>query len=125
MRPTAPAVRLLPLLLAALAACGGPQSAPRLEGAEGTPPAEPAPERRAPTMRTATELGEIDKKETIQTFERLKTSFFQCQKKGLERVEYLEGEAKFFVRIGQDGNVRWTTLPTISSLFAEMAATRA
>src|SRR6202020_805669 len=33
-----------------------------------------------------------------------------CQKDGLSRVEFLAGDAKFFLRIAQDGSVRWTFL---------------
>lgn len=99
------------LLFVALAACGGSQAAPKVEGAEVTEPVAQAPrEHHAPKMQMATELGEIDRKETIKTFEKLKPAFAECHKKALDRVEYLEGDVKFFLRVGQDGRVRWTYL---------------
>lgn len=105
IRPIAIAVSLaLPVLLSA---CGGSKVEPRVV------PPEPEPkkaENHGPKMQVATELGEIDKKETIKTFERLKGTFLDCHKKGLERVEYMEGDVKFFLRVGQDGFARYAYL---------------
>jgi hypothetical protein len=102
-----------------LAGCGGPQT-PEPQ----VPSSEPQPahvEHHAPKMQVATELGEIDRAETIKTFDKLKPAFADCHKKGLDRVEYLEGDVKFFVRVGQDGAVRWTYLEdsTIGDLATE------
>ncbi len=98
------------VLLLGFEACGAPQgTAPPVVAPETALPAPPIA-AHPPTLQMQTELGEIDRKEVIKAFERLKPTFLECHKKGLERVEYLEGEVKFFVRVGQDGSVRWTYL---------------
>jgi hypothetical protein len=56
------------------------------------------------------ELGSIDEKATNRTFEGLSSQFLDCQKQGMTRVEFLAGDAKFFIRVGQDGMARWAFL---------------
>ncbi len=90
-----------------LGACGGspPPKAPE-PVAEVAPPPKPA----GPQMKSSQELGSIDEGATNKTFQGLQDKLLDCQKNGLARVEFLAGDAKFFLRIGQDGLVRWAYL---------------
>ena len=89
-----------------LVACGGAPPPPPVEAA---PP--PPPVRAEPTVVQASqELGSIDEMATNHTFEGLTSKFLDCQKQGMERVEFLAGDARFFLRIAQDGTVRWAYL---------------
>jgi hypothetical protein len=102
------AARLVSFCLASLAAaaCGGepPPKAP-----------EPAPEpprverpHKGPSM--SQELGSIDEAATKKTFLQLQSQLGACHTEGLKRIEYLAGDVKFFLRIGQDGRVRYSYL---------------
>lgn len=94
--------------LGVLVACGG--GAP--EAQSPTTP-EPAPQvHAAPTpkksgMNVQTELGEIDKAATEKTFDGAAGALRDCYRKGQKRVDYLGGDLQFFLRIGQDGRVRY------------------
>jgi hypothetical protein len=87
-------------------ACGGPPE-PKAPEPEPEPPKQEQP-KKAPSF--SQELGSIDEAATKKTFERLQGKMLDCQKEGLKRVEYLAGDVKFFLRIGQDGRVRWSYL---------------
>ena len=98
------------LLLASAAllasACGSPP-----EPKEPEPTPEPPKVERphnAPSM--SQELGSIDEAATKKTFASLQSKMLDCQKQGMQRVEYLSGDVKFFLRIGMDGHVRWAYL---------------
>jgi hypothetical protein len=92
------------LLLAA--ACGG----------SDPPPKEPENNAREeshavkPALRTRSELGSVDPGAVQEAFHRLSDRFVACQNKGIERVEVLSGNVKFFLRIGEDGGARWAYL---------------
>ncbi|WP_394847493.1 AgmX/PglI C-terminal domain-containing protein [Pendulispora brunnea] len=58
-------------------------------------------------MQVSTELGSIDSRAVEQTFWRLQNKLQACYRKGLQRVEYLEGDVKVFLRVGQDGTARY------------------
>jgi hypothetical protein len=91
----------------ALVACGSepPPKAPE------PPPPEPARvERPAPKLAATQELGSIDEKATNKQFERLQSQLLDCQKQAIRRVEYLAGDIRVFLRIAQDGTVRWSYL---------------
>ena len=89
-----------------LVACGGSEPPPK--------PPEPMPEPvKAPStapMKSSQELGSIDEAATNATFTSLQNKLLDCQKQGMQRVEYLSGDARFFLRIAQDGTVRWAYL---------------
>jgi hypothetical protein len=89
-----------------LGACGGgpPPKEPE------PPPAAPPPAATVQPMKSTQELGSIDEGATNRTFQGLQDKLLDCQKDGLSRVEFLAGDARFFVRIAQDGTVRWTYL---------------
>jgi hypothetical protein len=91
----------------ALAACGGTTQ----EAKEPEPVAlQPAREAERPKLAVAQELGSIDPDQVQKVWNRLRPDFDNCRKAGLERVEYLHGDVKFFIRIGPDGAVKWTFL---------------
>jgi len=94
-------------MLAALAsacACGG----------------SPPPEAEAPKehesheaklqLKTKSELGTVDPDAVQAVFHKLADRFADCQKRGLDRVEVLAGDVKFFLRIGEDGSAKWSYL---------------
>jgi hypothetical protein len=87
-------------------ACGGepPPKAPEAVHEEAPPPP------RKPALKMTAELGSIDLGAVNRAFSALGDKFMDCQKRGVDRVEVLSGSVKFFVRIGEDGNARWTYL---------------
>jgi hypothetical protein len=103
----------LPSALAAclvLAACGG----------------SPPPEAKEPEhteshevklqLKTKSELGTVDPGAVQAAFHKLVDRFVDCQKRGLERVEVLSGEVKFFLRIAEDGSAKWAYLESGSDV---------
>lgn len=87
-----------------VAACGG--GAP--------PPEEPKAEQHETVSRPQTggpqmqqELGSIDERAVAQTFQRLTGQTEGCHAKGRDRVEYLAGDVKVFLRIDANGKVRY------------------
>ena len=86
-----------------VAACGGGQ----VEPAHVEPVATAAPRHDGPKMRLEGQLGSIDEGATKKTFDRLSTKFQACQMSGLGRIEYLSGDVKFFLLIGEDGKAKW------------------
>lgn len=102
MRNEIPFVLLLAL---GLTACGGepPPKAP-----EPAPAAPPPP--KGPALQMKSELGSVDPAAIKRTFSRLEDKFVECQKRGVDRVEVLAGNVKFFVRLAESGAARWTYL---------------
>jgi hypothetical protein len=92
--------------LSGIAACGSPPE-PKAPEPEQEAPKQERP-KRAPSV--SQELGSIDEGATQKTFERLQGKLLDCQKEGIKRLEYLAGDVRFFLRIGQDGRVRWAFL---------------
>jgi len=90
-----------------LGACGG---SPPPKAPEPPPEAAPPPPPAAKPMVSSQELGSIDEGATNKAFQSLGDKLLECQKDGLSRVEFLAGDAKFFLRIAQDGTVRWAFL---------------
>jgi hypothetical protein len=83
-------------------------------GSEPPPaPAAPTQEsaqtrgRGGPKLQMQSELGEIDPAAVDATLQRLQAKFQQCHRSGLRRIEYLAGDVKFFLRIGQDGAIKY------------------
>jgi hypothetical protein len=84
-------------------ACGGSQ--PEAKAPE---PAQEAPKPvDRPKLAVAQELGSIDPGDVQKTWNRLSSQFDACRKQGTDRVEYLNGDVKFFVRVGPDGATKW------------------
>jgi len=63
-----------------------------------------------PTMRMQTELGSIDPAQTEAAWTKLQPSLMRCYTDGQKRLEYLGGDVKFFLRVGQDGSARYVYL---------------
>jgi hypothetical protein len=101
MRPS----DLLIFLFLPLAACGG--SEPEAKAPE---PAHEEAHEVKPALRTHSELGSIDPGVVQAAFHRLQDKFLACQTRGLERLEVLSGNVKFFLRIGEDGTAKWSYL---------------
>ena len=108
IRPRLPVFLCTPLVLVS---CGG------------EPPAkEPEPTHEAeqhevkPALKTRSELGSVDPGAVQGAFHKLGDRFMDCQKRGLDRVEVLAGDAKFFLRIGEDGSAKWAYLESGSDV---------
>lgn len=86
----------------ALVACGG----------EGPPPAAPTPQReeasraRRPALEVSQELGSLDERQVDGTFQRLVPKFSDCLQRGSNKVEFIGGHVKFFVRITPSGRAK-------------------
>lgn len=99
-------IRKTPALAAlcfAVAACGG---APPPKPVEPPPPVAERPHR--PKLQMQSELGEIDQAAVEATMKSAQPKLQACHRSGLKRVEYLSGDVKFFLRIGQDGRVKYS-----------------
>lgn len=92
--------------LAAVAACGGSKPAPKTEDSarEEAPKSHDGPSGASVSQ----ELGSIDQRAVEQTFDKLQSKLESCHKRGRDRVEYLAGDLKVFLRIGKDGKVRYS-----------------
>lgn len=104
------AIGTLLLLLPALpcgAGCGG--SEPPAQPPPAPPPAQAPKVARAP-LRTSSELGSVDPAAVKKAFASLDDKFMDCQKHAVDRVEVVAGDAKFFLRIAQDGSPKWAYL---------------
>lgn len=89
-----------------LAACGSsPPPAPTEPTTETATASKPR--RSGPKLDMQTELGEIDPAAVEATMQRTQPKLQDCHKQGLKRIEYLSGDVKFFLRIGQDGRVKY------------------
>jgi hypothetical protein len=100
-------VRLLLLVslvsLVSLVGCGS-SPPPKVE--------EPVKEERSqssgPKLQMSQELGSIDERKVEQTFASLVSGTLEnCHKQGRDRVEYLTGDVKVFLRIDGNGRVKY------------------
>lgn len=95
---------LLPVLsLGSLVACGS-SPPPKAE--------EPVKEERSsssgPKLQMSQELGSIDERKVQQTFDSLVNGTLEsCHKQGRDRLEYLTGDVKVFLRIDGSGRVKY------------------
>ncbi len=105
MRPVARGLPALLGLALLCAGCGSSEPPPK----EPENAAQPAHEVK-PALKTRSELGSVDPNAVQAAFHRLGDAFVACQTRGLERVEVLSGEVKFFLRIGDDGSAKWAYL---------------
>ena len=103
--PVIPSSSLCALLLLALAACGGSEPPPEVPDN-----AHEEQHEVKPLLKTRSELGTVDPNAVQAAFHRLADKFLDCQKQGLERVEVLSGNVKFFLRIADDGSAKWAYL---------------
>ena len=96
----------LALLCGLALGCGGGE--PPAKEPEATHEAETHEVK--PSLKTRSELGTVDPDAVQNVFHKLAGKFADCQKRGVERVEVLSGNVKFFLRIGDDGTAKWTYL---------------
>jgi hypothetical protein len=86
--------------------CGGPPP-PKVEEPVAEAP-RPRPRRSAPAPQVAQELGSIDQKKVEQTFAKLQTgALATCHTQGRDRVEFLTGDVKVFLRIDGNGKMKY------------------
>jgi hypothetical protein len=90
----------------ALIACGGSKPPPKTE--ETAKDETPKKNEGGGGPSVAQELGSIDQRAVEQTFAKLETKLEGCHKQGRDRVEYLSGDMKVLLRIGQDGKVKYS-----------------
>ncbi len=90
-----------------LVACGGKEEAkaPVADQAEDSPQRSA---RQKPLPQVQQELGSIDQREVEKVFAKLQNPLEKCHVQGRDRVEYLSGDVKVFMRIDQGGKVRWS-----------------
>ncbi len=91
--------------LAALAACGGSKPPPKMEEA---PKEEVKSETPSGGPMVEQELGSIDQRAVEKKFFDLQSKLETCHKQGRDRVEYLSGDVKVFLRVGKDGRVKYS-----------------
>ncbi len=84
--------------------CGGSTPPPKTED---TAKEDPPKEDKGSGASVSQELGSIDQRAVEQTFAKLEAKLESCHKQGRDRVEYLSGEMKVFLRVGQDGKVKY------------------
>lgn len=98
-------ILFLAALFSTLAACGGKEEAkaPVSEPDTSTHAVKP---KGLPQVQQ--ELGSIDQRAVEQTFAKLDGALERCHTQGRDRVEYLSGDVKVFLRIDQSGKVRWS-----------------
>ncbi len=96
-------VALVAVSSLSLAACGGGTPPPKTE--EATPAATGERPKKGPTVEQ--ELGSIDQRAVEKKFADLQGKLQACHTKGRDRVDFLAGDVKVFLRIGKDGKVRY------------------
>lgn len=89
-----------------LAACGGQEEAKApVQDTAQVPAARP---KGKPLPQVQQELGSIDPKAVEKTFRQLQGALDKCHAQGRDRVEYMSGDVKVFLRIDGNGKVRWS-----------------
>ena len=72
------------------------------------PVKEERPQSSGPKLQMSQELGSIDERKVEQTFASLVSGTLEsCHKQGRDRVEYLTGDVKVFLRIDGNGRVKY------------------
>jgi len=92
---------------ALISACGGepePKNAPPVTTTTA------APASAGPRVAVSQELGSIDDRAVSKTFDDLGSKFKACQDGATKRLPFIAGSAKFFMRVGTDGRVKWSYL---------------
>lgn len=92
-------------MLGMIAACG---SAPKPVIEEPAKEDPSRSQRSGPMPQMSQELGSIDQRKVEQTFANLQTGALEgCHKQGRDRIEFLTGDVKVFLRIEGSGKVRY------------------
>jgi hypothetical protein len=90
-----------------LVACGGGSDVPKNEN-DVKPVATTRP--TGPKLAMQSEFGVIDENAAKKVIVQLTPTIQRCHTSNLKRVEYLAGDIKFYIRIGDDGRAKWTYL---------------
>lgn len=93
--------------LASLVACGGSTPPPKTDDVPVQEPTASKPRSGGGGPSIQQELGSIDPKAVEKTFAGLQSKLEKCHTEGRDRVEYLSGDVKVFLRIDADGKVRY------------------
>jgi hypothetical protein len=98
----------LSFVLASLVlACGGKEEA-KAPTSDGPDESAQRAAKQKPLPQVQQELGSIDQREVEKTFAKLQGPLEKCHVQGRDRVEYLSGDVKIFLRIDGAGKVRWS-----------------
>ncbi|HVJ93158.1 MAG TPA: AgmX/PglI C-terminal domain-containing protein [Labilithrix sp.] len=99
--------RCVSVVLCALAAsaCGGGKPP---ETPNDTPKQEVPKEEQRNGPMVEQELGSIDERAVERKFDELQSKLQTCHQQARERVEYLAGDVKVFLRVGKDGRVKYS-----------------
>lgn len=92
------------LCASAIAACGGSAPPPKTEDTAQDETRRP---RSGAGLAVSQELGSIDERAVEETFFNLGRKLEVCHARGRDRVEYLAGDVKVFLRIDTGGRVRY------------------
>jgi len=96
------------LLLALVVGCGSTPP-PKVEQPVQEGESKGAHKPGGPMPQMSQELGSIDQKKVEQTFAGLQTGQLEtCHKQGRDRIEFLTGDVKVFLRIDGSGRVRYS-----------------
>ena len=92
---------------ALISACGGE---PEPKNPEPVTTTTAAPQSAGPRVAVSQELGSIDDRAVSKKFDDLGSRFKGCQDGATKRLPFIAGNAKFFMRVGTDGRVKWSYL---------------
>jgi hypothetical protein len=87
-------------------ACGGSPT-PVESAHDGDTPAPTQQAASGGGPQVSQELGSIDQRQVEVAFDHLQGKIQSCFKAGLGRIEYLDGDVSVFLRVGQDGRVKY------------------
>jgi hypothetical protein len=109
-------VRALAVGLVAACGCGGAEPAPEAEPVEvaSTSGSERAPRQHSDVEVSGT-LGTIPQRAIDERFEMKQQAFLRCFFDGSENLDVLGGRIEFYLRIANDGSVRWA-IPRASTV---------
>lgn len=99
-------VPIVLILAGAGMACGGAPELPKVE--DPVSQQGGTTRKSGPTPQVSQELGSIDQRKVEQTFSGLQQGALEtCHKQGRDRIEFMTGDVKVFLRIDQSGKVRY------------------
>lgn len=102
--------KLALLSIVFIVACGGAKPKTKLPDIDPTQGLEGSEsmDKKKDGASVSQELGSIDQKAVESTFNRLLNGPLEkCHKDGRGRLEYMNGEMKVFLRVGEDGKVKY------------------
>ncbi len=91
----------------AASACGDNKPPPKTEDNAKTDDPSSSSQKTGPTPVVQQELGSVDQKAVERKLDSLNGQLETCHKQGRDRVDVLSGDVKVFLRIDQEGKVRY------------------